>query len=160
MIDHFSKTEAASNTITQIRRTTFFFFMYYFCPLIIIILFVFLILSPLTRVCVSIKKKVHTLEKGDFSNGCMQTSAIDLLKNNPIFCACVTQIQRARFKITVRATDGGRPALWADVDVELEVVDRNNKPPIWEQQFYGEIYVKENAPQGEIVTTVRARFVD
>ena len=104
---------------------------------------------------------VHTLEKGDFSNGCMYTSAIELiLKNNPIFCACVTQIQRARFKITVRATDGGRPALWADVDVELEVVDRNNKPPIWEQQFYGEIYVKENAPQGEIVTTVRARFVD
>ena len=39
-------------------------------------------------------------------------------------------------------------------------MDRNNKPPIWEQQEYGEIYVKENAPQGEIVTTVRARLVD
>jgi hypothetical protein len=43
--------------------------------------------------------------------------------------------------------------------VELDVVDRNNKPPIWEQQSYGPVYVKENASQGQIVTTVRARFV-
>ena len=60
----------------------------------------------------------------------------------------------------MRATDWGSPALHADVDVELEVVDRNNKPPLWEQQVYGPIYVKENAPQGEIVTSVRARFVE
>ena len=39
-------------------------------------------------------------------------------------------------------------------------MDRNNKPPLWEQQVYGPIYVKENAPQGEIVTSVRARFVE
>ena len=68
-------------------------------------------------------------------------------------------IKRARFKITVRATDGGSPELYADVDVELDVVDRNNKPPIWEQQFYSNIYAKENAAPGEIVTTVRARLV-
>ena len=43
--------------------------------------------------------------------------------------------------------------------MELVVVDQTNKPPVWEQQTYGPIYVKENAPQGEIVTTVRARFV-
>ena len=69
-------------------------------------------------------------------------------------------VKRARFKITVRATDGGFPALYADVDVELEVVDRNNKPPIWDKKTLGrEIYVRENAPQGEKVTEVRARFV-
>lgn len=68
-------------------------------------------------------------------------------------------MQKARYRIQVRATDWGSPALHADVDVELEVVDRNNKPPLWEQQVYGPIYVKENAPQGEIVTSVRARFV-
>ena len=61
--------------------------------------------------------------------------------------------------IRVRATDGGSPPLDADVDVELDVVDRNNKPPVWEQRAYGPIYVKENAAAGTTVTTVRARFV-
>lgn len=56
--------------------------------------------------------------------------------------------------------DHGNPPLFADVDVELDVVDRNNKPPIWDQQFYGPVYVKENAPQGEIVISVKARFVE
>ena len=68
-------------------------------------------------------------------------------------------IKRPKFRIRVRATDRGIPELYADVDVELDVVDRNNKPPIWEQTTYGPIYVKENEPQGHIVTTVRARFV-
>ena len=40
------------------------------------------------------------------------------------------------------------------------MVDRNNKPPVWEQQLYRDIYVKENEPQGHVVTTVRARFVN
>ena len=61
--------------------------------------------------------------------------------------------------IRVRATDGGSPPLDADVDVELDVVDRNNKPPVWQQQSYGPIYVKENAAAGTTVTSVRARFV-
>ena len=61
--------------------------------------------------------------------------------------------------ISVRATDGGSPPLDADVDVELDVVDRNNKPPVWQQQTYGPIYVKENAAAGTTVTSVRARFV-
>ena len=68
-------------------------------------------------------------------------------------------LQRAQFIFTVRASDRGGPALHADVDVELVVVDRNNKPPIWDQQNYGPIYVKENAAVGSIVTSVKARFV-
>ena len=59
----------------------------------------------------------------------------------------------------MRASDRGGPALHADVEVELVVVDRNNKPPIWDQQNYGPIYVKENAAVGSIVTSVKARFV-
>ena len=43
------------------------------------------------------------------------------------------------------------------------MVDRNNRPPVWDQPAVGApispIYVKENAPQGHVVTTVRARFV-
>lgn len=59
----------------------------------------------------------------------------------------------------MRASDSGRPPLHADVEVELVVVDRNNKPPIWDQQNYGPIYVKENAMPGHTVTSVKARFV-
>ena len=70
-----------------------------------------------------------------------------------------TKPQKERFVIRVRATDGGSPPLDADVDVELDVVDRNNKPPVWQQQSYGPIYVKENAAAGTTVTSVRARFV-
>ncbi|CAB4065536.1 Putative neural-cadherin 2,Neural-cadherin [Lepeophtheirus salmonis] len=65
-------------------------------------------------------------------------------------------LDRATFRIRVQASDMGAPPLHADVDVELDVVDRNNNPPIWEQQTYGPVYVRENAPPGEIVTTVRA----
>ena len=72
-------------------------------------------------------------------------------------------IKRQRYRIRVRATDRGTPELYADVDVELDVVDRNNRPPIWETPAVGApispIYVKENSPQGHVVTTVRARFV-
>jgi hypothetical protein len=39
------------------------------------------------------------------------------------------------------------------------VVDRSNKPPVWDQSVYGPIYVKENTAVGETVTTVKARSV-
>ena len=67
--------------------------------------------------------------------------------------------KRAQFIFTVRASDRGKSQLHADVEVELVVVDRNNKPPIWDQQNYGPIYVKENAAVGSDVTSVKARFV-
>lgn len=49
--------------------------------------------------------------------------------------------------------------LHADVDVELDVVDRNNKPPVWDQNVYGPIHIKENVTVGTVVTSVKARFV-
>ena len=67
--------------------------------------------------------------------------------------------KRAQFIFSVRASDRGEPPLHADVEVELVVVDRNNKPPIWDNQNYGPIYVKENATPGHTVTSVKARFV-
>lgn len=51
------------------------------------------------------------------------------------------------------------PVLSADVDVELDVVDRNNKPPVWDANVYGPIHIKENVTVGTIVTSVKARFV-
>ena len=81
------------------------------------------------------------------------------IKNKYFITITFITFKRAQFIFTVRASDRGTSALHADVEVELVVVDRNNKPPIWDQQNYGPIYVKENAAVGSIVTSVKARFV-
>lgn len=67
--------------------------------------------------------------------------------------------QRDRYRLRVRASDRGIPVLSADVDVDLDVVDRNNKPPVWDANVYGPIHIKENVTVGTIVTSVKARFV-
>lgn len=67
--------------------------------------------------------------------------------------------QRDRYRLRVTAADRGTPASAADVDVELDVVDRNNKPPIWDKSIYGPIHIRENVTVGTIVTSVKARFV-
>lgn len=59
----------------------------------------------------------------------------------------------------MRASDKGTEVLSADVDVELDVVDRNNKPPLWDEHVYGPIHIKENVTVGTVVTSVKARFV-
>ena len=45
------------------------------------------------------------------------------------------------------------------VEVQIDVVDRSNKPPVWDQAIYGPIYVKENEAVGATVTTIKARSV-
>lgn len=67
--------------------------------------------------------------------------------------------QRERYRLRVRASDRGEPPSHADVDVELDVVDRNNKPPIWDKSIYGPIHIKENVTVGTVVTSVKARLV-
>lgn len=59
----------------------------------------------------------------------------------------------------MKASDRGEPPSSADVDVELDVVDRNNKPPLWENSAYGPIHIKENVTVGTVVTAVKARLV-
>ncbi|XP_046410179.1 neural-cadherin isoform X2 [Neodiprion virginianus] len=63
---------------------------------------------------------------------------------------------RDRYRLRVRASDRGTPPSYADVDVELDVVDRNNKPPVWDSSVYGPIHIKENVTVGTIVTSVKA----
>ncbi|XP_059351786.1 neural-cadherin-like [Daphnia carinata] len=65
-------------------------------------------------------------------------------------------LDRDKFRLRVVAADRGDPPLWAEVDVELDVVDRNNKPPLWDLTNYGPIYVKENVTVGTVVTSVKA----
>ncbi|XP_044596396.1 neural-cadherin isoform X6 [Cotesia glomerata] len=65
-------------------------------------------------------------------------------------------LDRDRYRLKVRASDKGTSVLFADVDVELDVVDRNNKPPLWDQNVYGPIHIKENVTVGTVVTSVKA----
>lgn len=59
----------------------------------------------------------------------------------------------------MKASDRGEPPSSADVDVELDVVDRNNKPPLWDVSVNGPIHIKENVTVGTVVTSVKARLV-
>lgn len=77
-------------------------------------------------------------------------------------CVCVyilKLIQREKYRLRVRAADKGDPPSSADVDVDLDVVDRNNKPPIWDSIVYGPKHIKENVPINTVVASVKARFV-
>nr|NP_724074.1 Cadherin-N, isoform G [Drosophila melanogaster]AAN10997.1 Cadherin-N, isoform G [Drosophila melanogaster] len=65
-------------------------------------------------------------------------------------------LDRDRYRLRVSASDKGTPASAADVDVELDVVDRNNKPPIWDKSIYGPIHIRENVTVGTVVTSVKA----
>ncbi|XP_037038290.1 neural-cadherin isoform X5 [Bradysia coprophila] len=65
-------------------------------------------------------------------------------------------LDRDRYRLRVRASDKGEPPSYADVDVELDVVDRNNKPPIWDKNIYGPIHIKENVTVGTVVTSIKA----
>ncbi|XP_068904349.1 neural-cadherin isoform X3 [Tenebrio molitor] len=65
-------------------------------------------------------------------------------------------LDRDRYRLRVRASDRGEPPSYADVDVELDVVDRNNKPPLWDVNTYGPIHIRENVTVGTVVTSVKA----
>jgi hypothetical protein len=57
------------------------------------------------------------------------------------------------------AQDRGFPPLSRTVEVQIDVVDRANNPPVWDQVVYGPIYVKENKNIGDKVVSVKARSV-
>ncbi|XP_072382275.1 neural-cadherin-like [Diabrotica undecimpunctata] len=65
-------------------------------------------------------------------------------------------LDRDRYRLRVRASDRGIPPSYADVDIELDVVDRNNKPPLWDQPTYGPIHIRENVTVGTVVTSIKA----
>ncbi|KAI5743938.1 hypothetical protein M8J77_024040 [Diaphorina citri] len=91
----------------------------------------------------------------------------DVNDNKPVFRECSTYypkveegapngspvIKRERYRLRVRASDKGAPPLYADVDVELDVVDRNNKPPLWDNAIYGPIHIRENVTVSTVVTS-------
>uniref|UniRef100_T1HBA6 Cadherin domain-containing protein n=1 Tax=Rhodnius prolixus TaxID=13249 RepID=T1HBA6_RHOPR len=64
-------------------------------------------------------------------------------------------LDRERYRLRVKASDRGEPPSYADVEVELDVVDRNNKPPLWDKSVYGPIRIRENVTVGSLVAEVK-----
>ena len=68
-------------------------------------------------------------------------------------------LQRESYRLEAIAEDRGDTVLSRTVEVQIDVVDRSNKPPVWDRPVYGPIYVKENTAIGQTVTSVKARSV-
>lgn len=45
------------------------------------------------------------------------------------------------------------------MEVQIDVVDRANNPPVWDHVIYGPIFIRENLPVGAKVVSVKARSV-
>lgn len=55
--------------------------------------------------------------------------------------------------------DQGRPPLTSEVLVELNIVDRANRPPVWDQRVYEPKKIPENISVGQTVYSIKARLV-
>ncbi|XP_050530665.1 neural-cadherin isoform X3 [Daktulosphaira vitifoliae] len=65
-------------------------------------------------------------------------------------------LDRETYKLEATAQDKGYPPLSRSVEVQIDVVDRANNPPVWDHVVYGPIYIKENKPVGAKVVSVKA----
>ncbi|XP_019889152.1 neural-cadherin-like isoform X1 [Ooceraea biroi] len=68
-------------------------------------------------------------------------------------------LDRETYKLEAMARDRGYPPLSRTVEVQIDVVDRANNPPVWDHVVYGPIYIKENMAVGAKVVSIKARSV-
>ncbi|XP_054165441.1 neural-cadherin-like isoform X3 [Oppia nitens] len=66
-------------------------------------------------------------------------------------------LDRDQYHLRAIATDNGFPQHRASVEIVIDVVDRANNPPIWDQPVYGPISIKENLDVGRKVISIKAR---
>lgn len=66
-------------------------------------------------------------------------------------------LDRDQFHLRAIALDKGFPQHRATVEVLIDVVDRANNPPIWDQPVYGPISIRENLEVGRKVISIKAR---
>nr|XP_046262322.1 protocadherin alpha-3-like [Scatophagus argus] len=66
---------------------------------------------------------------------------------------------KARYNVTIVATDGGTPPLSSTSIVTVHVSDVNDNPPRFSEPFVS-VYVKENSPVGAVIKTVTATDAD
>lgn len=57
------------------------------------------------------------------------------------------------------ATDQGHPPLTSEVLVRLSIVDRANRPPVWDEAVYERKKIRENISVGQTVYSIKARLV-
>ncbi|NWT07028.1 PCDGA protein, partial [Mionectes macconnelli] len=67
--------------------------------------------------------------------------------------------QQSEYNVTVRAVDGGRPALQSSTVLALRVLDVNDNAPVFEQERYS-ARLSENNAAGALVLSVRATDAD
>ncbi|XP_068904350.1 neural-cadherin isoform X4 [Tenebrio molitor] len=65
-------------------------------------------------------------------------------------------LDRETYKLEATAQDKGYPPLSRSVEVQIDVVDRANNPPVWDHVIYGPIFIRENLPVGAKVVSVKA----
>ncbi|KAL0123660.1 hypothetical protein PUN28_005875 [Cardiocondyla obscurior] len=65
-------------------------------------------------------------------------------------------LDRETYKLEAMAKDRGYPPLSRTVEVQIDVVDRANNPPVWDHVVYGPIYIKENMAVGAKVVSIKA----
>ncbi|XP_076378461.1 neural-cadherin isoform X5 [Megalopta genalis] len=65
-------------------------------------------------------------------------------------------LDREMYKLEATAQDKGSPSLTRTVEVQIDVVDRANNPPVWDHIVYGPTYCKENVSVGAKVVSVKA----
>ncbi|XP_075020944.1 protocadherin gamma-A2-like [Calonectris borealis] len=65
----------------------------------------------------------------------------------------------AEYNVTVRAADGGSPALWSSAVLALRVLDVNDNAPVFAEARYS-ARLPENNAAGALVLTVRATDAD
>ncbi|XP_028159265.1 neural-cadherin-like isoform X2 [Ostrinia furnacalis] len=65
-------------------------------------------------------------------------------------------LDRETYKLEAMAQDKGFPPLSRTVEVQIDVVDRANNPPVWDHTVYGPIFIRENLPVGAKVVSVKA----
>ncbi|XP_068816214.1 protocadherin gamma-A12-like [Struthio camelus] len=65
----------------------------------------------------------------------------------------------SEYNVTVRATDGGSPALWSSAVLPLRVLDVNDNAPVFGEARYS-AWLPENNGKGALVLRVRAADAD
>ena len=100
------------------------------------------------RVTYSIYEKKSSGVVGDLFEIDPSSGAIVLKKS-------AAQLENQVFQFFVRAQDGGNPPLHSEVPVELYIMSHLDKPPVFEKRD-SVVYIAENGPVGQVVTTIKA----
>jgi hypothetical protein len=100
------------------------------------------------RVTYSIYEKKSAGVVGDLFEIDLNSGAILLKKS-------AAELENQVYQFFVRAQDGGNPPLHSEVPVEIYIMSHLDRPPVFEKRD-SIVYIAENGPVGEVVTTLKA----